>query len=129
MQNPDYINPDLWTKFDVREYFGIQRRLFPAPRFTRLVKRNVTNKYLGHNHWQIQGALPVAPPQRDPILSFSHMFLPKSTHVGSWRPPTGNPGSATDNAERLSTLSYKSKVKCNLLLHHYVCKYWLFNRY
>ena len=39
----------------------------------------------------------------DPILSLSHMFLPKSAHVGGRRPPppwdrslpTGNPGSAT----------------------------------
>ena len=43
------------------------------------------------------------PPQQDSILSFSHMFSPKSTHIGGWRPPnssvpppTGNPGSATD---------------------------------
>ena len=28
-----------------------------------------------------------APPQQDPILSFSHMFLPKSTHVGGRCPP------------------------------------------
>ena len=28
-----------------------------------------------------------APPQQDPILSFSHTFLPKSTHVEGWRPP------------------------------------------
>ena len=28
------------------------------------------------------------PPQQDQILSFSHMFLPKSTHVGGWHPPT-----------------------------------------
>ena len=33
-------------------------------------------------------------PQRDPILSFSHTFLPKSTHVEGRRPPMGNPGSA-----------------------------------
>ena len=54
-------------------------------------------------HWRIQGAPPArAPPQQDPILSFLHMFLPKSTHVGGRRPPqrlgappTGNPGSAT----------------------------------
>ena len=47
--------------------------------------------------------VPPPPPQQDPILSFSHMFLPKSTHVRGWRPPngsasppTGNPGSATE---------------------------------
>ena len=36
-------------------------------------------------------------PQQDPILLFSQMFLPKSSHVGSWHlsPPTGNPGSTT----------------------------------
>ena len=28
------------------------------------------------------------PPQQDPILSFSHMFLPKSTHIGGRHPPT-----------------------------------------
>ena len=42
------------------------------------------------------------PPLRDQILSFSHTFLLKSTHVGGPHPPmgprpppTGNPGSAT----------------------------------
>ena len=41
------------------------------------------------------------PPERDSILSFSHMLPPKSTHVGGWRPPMGqhppmgNPGSTT----------------------------------
>ena len=49
------------------------------------------------------------PPQQDQILSFLHMFSPKITCVGGWRPlqrglapppppppppPTGNPGSA-----------------------------------
>ena len=46
-----------------------------------------------------------APPQRDPILSFSYMFLPKSARIGGWHPsqrlsappPTGNPGSVTDH--------------------------------
>ena len=28
-------------------------------------------------------------PQQDPILSFLHTFLPKSAHVGGWRPPNG----------------------------------------
>ena len=28
-----------------------------------------------------------APPQQDPILLFSHMFLPKSAHIGGQRPP------------------------------------------
>ena len=47
-------------------------------------------------HWQIQGApLVCAPPQQDPILSFLHMFLPKSAHIGQCPPPMGNPGSAT----------------------------------
>ena len=45
--------------------------------------------------WRIQGAPPAPSPQRDPILSFSHMFLPKSPCVGSRRPPTGNPGSVS----------------------------------
>ena len=30
---------------------------------------------------------PPPPPQQDPILSFLHMFLPKSTHVGGRCPP------------------------------------------
>ena len=45
-----------------------------------------------------------APPQWDPILSFSHTFLPKSTRVRGWHPPNGsvlspmgNPGSAADH--------------------------------
>ena len=38
------------------------------------------------------------PPQQDPILSFSHTFLPKSAKVGGWcPPPMENPGSTTDN--------------------------------
>ena len=44
------------------------------------------------------------PPQQDPILLFSHMFLPKSTHIRGQCPPTaqhpppmGNPGSTTVN--------------------------------
>ena len=41
------------------------------------------------------GAAGARPPQQDPFLSFSHMFLPKSVCVGGRRPPTGNPGSAT----------------------------------
>ena len=37
------------------------------------------------------------PPLWDPILSFSHTFSLKSAHVGGPRPPpTGNPGSATE---------------------------------
>ena len=56
---------------------------------------------ISDSHWQIQGA-PPDPPQWDPILSFPHTFLPKSTSIGGRRPPqtaqcppTGNPGSAT----------------------------------
>ena len=41
------------------------------------------------------GAAARAPPQQDQFLSFSHTFSPKSVRVGGWRPPTGNPGSAT----------------------------------
>ena len=33
------------------------------------------------------GVAGAPPPQQDPILSFSHMFSPKSTHVGGRRPP------------------------------------------
>ena len=33
--------------------------------------------------------------QQDPILSFSHTFLPKSAHIEGRRPPMENPGSAT----------------------------------
>ena len=39
-------------------------------------------------HWYM-------PPQWDPILSFSHMFVPKSAHAGGRCPPMGNPGSTT----------------------------------
>ena len=31
-----------------------------------------------------------APPQQHPILSFLHMFLPKSTHIGGWHPPNNS---------------------------------------
>ena len=41
--------------------------------------------YLLH-HWRIQGAPPECAPQQDPILSFLHMILPKSSHVGGWCP-------------------------------------------
>ena len=34
------------------------------------------------------GAPPSRPPKWDPILSFLQMFLPKSTHVRGWCPPT-----------------------------------------
>ena len=40
------------------------------------------------------GAPPAPPPQQDPF-SFSHTFLLKSVCIEGWRPPTGNPGSAT----------------------------------
>ena len=48
-----------------------------------------------------RGVLPVHTPQQDTILSFSHMFSLKSTHIGGqhpqWlsAPSAGNPGSAT----------------------------------
>ena len=54
-------------------------------------------------------------PIRDPIVSFSHPFSPKSTHIGGrhppqvGRPPLGNLGSATDNINRrFSKLVYSS---------------------
>ena len=47
------------------------------------------------------GAASAPPPQQDPILLFSHTFLPKSICIEGRRPqwvgappPTGNPGSA-----------------------------------
>ena len=43
-----------------------------------------------------RGVCLVHTPPWDPILSFSHTFSPKSAHVGGPRPPTGNPGSATE---------------------------------
>ena len=44
----------------------------------------------------ISGGGTAGAPQQDPMLSFSHMFLPKSTHIGGrCPPPMGNPGSAT----------------------------------
>ena len=43
--------------------------------------------YLYNTHWRIQGAPPAPPPQQDQFLSFSHMFLPKSIHIGGRRPP------------------------------------------
>ena len=36
-----------------------------------------------------------APPLRVQILSFWHTNFSKRSRLGSWRPPTGNPGSAT----------------------------------
>ena len=54
-------------------------------------------------HTKVSG---MRPPQQDQILSFLHMFSPKSACVGGWRPlqrglappPTGNPGSAPAHA-------------------------------
>ena len=40
--------------------------------------------------WRIQGAPPAYAPQQDPILSFSHMFLPKSAHVRGRHPTNGS---------------------------------------
>ena len=53
-------------------------------------------RFLVKMHWWIQGGTTSTCPQQDPSLSFSHMFLPKSVCVGGWRPPMGNPGSATE---------------------------------
>ena len=68
----------------------------------------LTERYLLHNVTKLPladlggtgGAPPPSP--KDPILSFSHTFLPKSAHVRGWCPPmarrppqTGNPGTAT----------------------------------
>ena len=36
---------------------------------------------------RIQGTPLLHAPKRDPILSFSHTLLPKSTHVRRWPPP------------------------------------------
>ena len=41
------------------------------------------------------GGVPGARPLWDPILSFSHTFLPKVPVSEVHAPPTGNPGSAT----------------------------------
>ena len=40
-------------------------------------------------HWRIQGGAASAcpPTQRDPILSYSHTFPPKSAHIGGRCPP------------------------------------------
>ena len=57
---------------------------------------------------------------RDQILSFSHTFLPKSTHVGGPRPPngstpspTGNPGSAIGKYQKMCDL----REILNTLIH------------
>ena len=54
----------------------------------------------GGGHWRMP------PPQQDPILLFSHTFLPKSANVGGRRPPppTGNRGSATGNGPHSHTV-------------------------
>ena len=49
---------------------------------------NISEVISNSRHWRIQGA-PVAPPQWDPILSFSHTFSLKSTHIRG-RPPNGS---------------------------------------
>ena len=52
------------------------------------------------------------PPLWDPILSFSHTFLLKSTHIRFHAPltgpcpPMGNPGSATENCEFLYSVGH-----------------------
>ena len=48
------------------------------------------NALLNIGHWRIWGgACPAHAPPWDPILSFSHTFLPKSAHVGGPCPPNG----------------------------------------
>ena len=48
-----------------------------------------------------------APPQQDPILSFSHPFSRKSARVGGRRPPMRNSGSTTATEHRLGTMRSK----------------------
>ena len=40
-------------------------------------------------HWRIQGVPLVHAPHKDPFLSFSHTFLPKSVRVRGCHPPQG----------------------------------------
>ena len=58
-----------------------------------------------------RGACPAHAPPRVPILSFLHTKFPKRNHLGSPRPPyevhappTGNPGSATANAQNTQNI-------------------------
>ena len=62
---------------------------------------------MGRKHWRIQGRRRRAP-QQDPILSFLHMFSPKSTHIRGRSPPTGNPGSTTGKAKKPRGKAVKS---------------------
>ena len=55
--------------------------------------------------------------QRDPIFSVLHKFLPKSTRVGGWRPPTGNPGSTTGHY-LLSQFSSPNRINNILQLNN-----------
>ena len=55
-----------------------------------------------------EGRRRCAPPQQDQFLLFSHIFSPKSVHIGDWHPsewvgtpPMGNPGSATVMHQKL----------------------------
>ena len=58
--------------------------------------------------WRIQFRIPPpAPFQKDPIFSFSHTFLPKSTRVGSRFPPTGRRPPAVGNPESAANIHEK----------------------
>ena len=93
------------------------------------IDRMLKSRALGTDHWQIQGERHrhAPSPQQDPILSFLHMFLPKSTCVGDQcpppnrpaPPPMGNPGSATaDRCYRTLALTIECSRALRSLAGH-----------
>ena len=80
----------------------------------------ITLKYIGGSR-----GVPGAHPLWDPVLSFSHTFSAKSAHAGGplptmgARPPTGNPGSATE-IYILAWFEIEGMSYCGIIreLHH-----------
>ena len=59
------------------------------------------------------------PPQLDLILSFLHNFLPKSAHVGRWRPPKEGWGPSPNGK------SWIRPCQCKVYVHG---TYWYFTQ-
>ena len=91
----------------ISENFFFSNKNFFATKNPNFIRKKFSDFCLGLNF--VSDYIPIGgsrghcwcpPSQRDPILSFSHTFSPKSTCIRGWHPhpPMGNPGSATDTA-------------------------------
>ena len=74
------------------KHFFSKKNFFPTKKiFSGIFSRTEFCLEL-HTHWWIWGVPPVhaPPPQQDPFLSFSHMFLLKSVRIGGRHPSNGS---------------------------------------